>query len=145
MTFKRGQSGNPKGRPRGAIGKRAQFSQFLESYSNQLVEKVIELALTGDVNALRICIERIVPKTNREAIDIEIPEKLDKETSRDISRKILKAIVDGKLSVDEGDKLIRLINNRCREFEFENTDSLLARVTDPIEAAKIYQQVMSGK
>ena len=54
MAFKRGQSGNPSGRPKGAQSKRVQLIKLLEPYSLELIEKAIELALGGDTDMLRL-------------------------------------------------------------------------------------------
>ena len=47
MTFKTGKSGNPKGRPKGALSKRVQLAKLLEPHAEELVAKMIELAQRG--------------------------------------------------------------------------------------------------
>jgi Family of unknown function (DUF5681) len=60
--FKPGQSGNPDGRPKGArnVTTRA-VEALLDGEAEKLTRKVIELGLTGDMTALRICMDRITP------------------------------------------------------------------------------------
>ncbi len=62
MRFKKGQSGNPNGRPLGCLNKRTQLAALLEPHAEALISKAVELALGGDTNALRLCIERLLPK-----------------------------------------------------------------------------------
>ncbi len=57
MTFKRGQSGNPDGRPPGIPDKRTALRELLLPHADALVGKAVERALAGDASALRICIE----------------------------------------------------------------------------------------
>lgn len=62
MTFQSGQSGNPNGRPKGIVDKRVKLRQLLEPHAERLIEKVVELALAGDISALKICIDRLIPR-----------------------------------------------------------------------------------
>ena len=58
-----GQSGNPKGRPKGIPDKRVALRALLEPHAAKLVQKVIAKALKGkgDTTALRICLDRLIP------------------------------------------------------------------------------------
>jgi len=44
MTFKTGQSGNPVGRPKGIIDKRAQLRSLIQPHAEDLVNKLVEQA-----------------------------------------------------------------------------------------------------
>jgi len=54
MTFKAGQSGNPNGRRKGVLNKRTELAKMLDPHAEAIVAKMIELALQGDVTALRL-------------------------------------------------------------------------------------------
>lgn len=71
--FLPGQSGNPAGKKKGTLSKRTQLARLLEPHAEELVAKAVELARNGDVNALRLCIERLIPKANNEQINITLP------------------------------------------------------------------------
>src|ERR1700734_4547489 len=111
MTFKNGQSGNPKGRPKGAINKRFQFNQLLEPHGEALVAKAVELALKGDPNALRICIDRLIPKIHHSPIPVQL-DNLTIENSNHFKIQILQVALDGKISVNEAETMIQLICNQ---------------------------------
>jgi hypothetical protein len=54
--FKPGQSGNPKGRPKGALNKTTRAAMvLLENEAEDLTRAVIERAKSGDITALRLC------------------------------------------------------------------------------------------
>ena len=59
--FTKGQSGNPRGRPKGIKDRRVKYRELLEPHASELVKKAVELALAGDTTSLRLCLERIVP------------------------------------------------------------------------------------
>ena len=139
MTFKNGQSGNPKGRPKGAVSKRLQLAKLLEPHAKQLIEKTIELALNGDTNALRLCIERLIPKLQREPI-IDLPEHLDQTSLPQWKEAIMQAAINGQISADEAEKLIKLLNSQTHVNN--NLNTFTDFPTDPILAAKVYLEMM---
>jgi len=60
--FKKGQSGNPNGRPKGPVSAGAlRAKELIEEKAEWLVNKCFELAETGDVGAIRLCLERLLP------------------------------------------------------------------------------------
>jgi len=53
---------NPKGRPKGSVGKYTELSRELMSKRGpEIVEKVIQLAMEGDTTCLKMCLDRILP------------------------------------------------------------------------------------
>lgn len=61
--FLKGYSGNPRGKLPGTLHKTTRLAKaLLEGEAENLVRKCIELALAGDVTALRLCLERLIPK-----------------------------------------------------------------------------------
>ncbi|MFA5959079.1 MAG: DUF5681 domain-containing protein [Tatlockia sp.] len=136
MTFKAGQSGNPNGRRKGTLNKRTELAKMLDPHAEVLIEKMIELALQGDVTALRLCIERLIPKApNRESTGIQFQKNIPK-----LKDDILQAALDGRISIEDAEKLGRLINEQTG-----SATPLSINTTCPIEAARIYQQIMRGK
>ena len=74
MPYKKGQSGNPKGRPKGIQDRRNQLRELLGSRSKEIVEKAVEMALEGDPTAMRLVVERLVPALPRREDSVPIPE-----------------------------------------------------------------------
>ncbi|CAM4457252.1 MAG: hypothetical protein LEGION0403_FIIPPAGN_02325 [Legionella sp.] len=105
MTFKAGQSGNPKGRQKGVPNKRTELAKMLDPHAEELVAKMIELALEGDVTALRLCMERLIPKANRESTGIEFQKNISK-----LKDDILRAALDGRVSIADAERLGNLVS-----------------------------------
>jgi hypothetical protein len=60
--FKKGSSGNPTGRPAGSRNKSTMAGEeLLEGQAEKLTQKAVEMALEGNVYAMRLCLERIIP------------------------------------------------------------------------------------
>ena len=70
-----GESGNPRGAARGSRHKASLLAESLiDGETQQLARKVIDLALTGDTVALRLCLERILPPVRSRPISFKLPE-----------------------------------------------------------------------
>lgn len=80
--FQKGKSGNPTGKPKGALNKRPPLSKLLEPHAEALIAKMLELALAGDPVALRLCIERLIPKADQKQVVAVMPDLNDIETSK---------------------------------------------------------------
>jgi hypothetical protein len=71
--WRKGQSGNPKGRPRRARQAADVAEALIARKAVLLTNKLIELALSGDRAALRLCLDRITPSRREPPIDLELP------------------------------------------------------------------------
>jgi hypothetical protein len=57
--FKKGRSGNPAGKPKGARHRATVAAEaLLDGEAEGLTRKAIEMALAGDGTALRLCLDR---------------------------------------------------------------------------------------
>jgi hypothetical protein len=107
MTFKPGQSGNPSGRPQGIIDKRTELRNLLELHAKEIVEKLVESAKAGDPTALRLCVERLIPRVKSDAgINFELPEGFidNGENMLKIANDITVAVACGSLTIEEAEK-----------------------------------------
>ena len=73
--FRKGQSGNPSGRPRGARNKTTlAVEALLDGEAEALTRKAIERAKEGDSVALRLCLERILPPRKDRPVSFALPK-----------------------------------------------------------------------
>jgi len=69
---------NPKGRPKGSLNKNTLLARAMMSDRGvEVVQKVIDMAMDGDVHCLKMCIDRILPvhkavDPNRQKTDSQI-------------------------------------------------------------------------
>jgi len=75
MKFQPRQSGNPTGRPKGARHKTTlAIESLLDGEAEALTRKVIEKAKEGDIAALKLCLDRLVPMRKGRPIEIDLPD-----------------------------------------------------------------------
>lgn len=100
--FEKGQSGNPKGRPRGIQDKRLRYRKWFDNHGDDLIEKAISLALNGDTKAMQLCLERFVPKMRDNAVSIKLPEDLSSvDALKEVGINILKQMEAGSMTPEE--------------------------------------------
>ena len=121
--FKAGQSGNPAGRPKGALGKATRWREALEPHGDDLFKVAVDHALDGDMTALKLCLERISPPVKPNSDPVEFA--LHGDTLSQKAESVLTAIAAGQIDVDSGRKLIGAISDLGKIIE---VDSILARI-----------------
>lgn len=138
MTFKPGESGNKNGRPAGIPDKRSKLRKLLTPHAEALVEKMVELALSGDVNALRLCIERLIPRIKDEVIHIDFAN-LDFFNHKHLIQAgsiILQTIADGTISPEQAKSISTVLDAQRKAID---SNILCDRVTEIEHALKIRQ------
>jgi hypothetical protein len=124
MAFKKGQSGNPAGKPKGALSRRTLLAKQLEAHMPDLISKVVELAKKGDTQALKICIDRGLPakKVIDELVDLGKP--LD-GTAAEQGRIVLQAVGEGRITPDQAATLMTSIAAQARVVEIDELERRL--------------------
>lgn len=115
--FQKGQSGNPAGKPKGAKDRRTEMRTLLQPHADKLVKKVVDLALAGDVQALRICIDRIIPPVREDRLQVALPDIADAAGCTEAQAAIMKAVASGELLPSQGEALAGLVEHRRRAIE----------------------------
>src|SRR6476469_4946603 len=73
--FQKGQSGNPRGRPLGARNRATQaIEALLDGEAQALTRKAIEMALGGDMVAMRLCLDRLAPPRRDRPVPFSLPK-----------------------------------------------------------------------
>ena len=134
MPFKKGQSGNPKGRPKGTQDRRNQLRELLGSRSKEIVEKAVEMALEGDPTAMRLVVERLVPALPRREDSVPIPELAKSGSLSEQSDAITQALANGHLTTSEAASVMQILTAKARILE---TEELAQRITSLEEDAQI--------
>jgi hypothetical protein len=72
--WRKGQSGNPNGRPLGSRHRATVLAEsLLDGQTAELIQKTIDLALAGDPVALRLCVERVIAPRRDRPVSFRLP------------------------------------------------------------------------
>ncbi len=124
--FQPGHSGNPKGRPRGALNKATLAAlELLEGESQALTRKAIEEALSGNMVALRLCLERLVSPAKERPVKIDIPETNDASDLVKLSAALLSAVCNGSIDTGQAASLAKIVEIHRNTLEMTEIDKRL--------------------
>ena len=138
--FTKGKSGNPCGKKLGTLNKRTQLSKLLEPHAEKLINKTVELALKGDVNALRLCIERLIPKTTSQPIQFDF-NAIDLENINNLSmlgKTIISSVAAGFILPEEGQKLMAIVDSQRKLIEHVDMNRKLDEISEHISLNGTY-------
>jgi hypothetical protein len=96
MTFKKGSSGNPAGRPAGTAP-RAKFRKLVEPRMEELINRLMTAALAGDMQATVILMARMVPPLKPTADTVAVKAG---STPAEQGAAVLAAMLAGNIPAD---------------------------------------------
>ena len=120
--FAKGVSGNPAGRPKSAS---VELRRQLAEHGPALVSKAVELALDGDAQALRICLDRIAPalKPTAAPVTVDLP---DDAGLAGTARAFVEAAAQGRLAPDVAGGLVQSVAALARIVEIDELERRVA-------------------
>ena len=92
--FQPGQSGNPAGRRRGSRNKATlAAATLLDGEALGLTRRAVEAALAGDMLAMKLCLERVLPRCHERPVRFSLPSlaaigngEIDEPSPQNVSR-----------------------------------------------------------
>ncbi|NLV98135.1 MAG: hypothetical protein GX043_12530 [Desulfovibrionales bacterium] len=116
--FKKGQSGNPAGRPPGS-GMGAKVRQAINARTDELIQAILDRAIAGDMQAAQLLLDRICPKLKSESLipALNIPANTKKS---DLTMVLLAKVLDGSVSIDQTKEILGLVATRDNALRNEN-------------------------
>jgi hypothetical protein len=128
MTFVKGESGNPWGRPLGSRNRKTLIIEgLLEGEAETLTRKAVDLALNGNTGALRLCLDRLLPRARHRPVPFELPAV---ETAADLgaaSIAVLRGIATGQIAPAEARDIMRVIESAARYLAIAELHQRLAQ------------------
>ena len=126
--WKPGQSGNPKGKPKG-VGEVAKLRAGIAKSVPKIIEMLTTAAERGDVQAARLLLERVLPPVK--AVELAQPLKMPAGASlTDQARAVMAAAAAGELAPGQAAQLITALGSTAKIVEVDE----LAKRIDALEA-----------
>jgi hypothetical protein len=108
-AFEGGNTGNLPGPKRSRNKRTMAVEALLDGEATAITCKVIEKALGGDMTALRLCFERILPAKRDHPVGFEMPEIKTAGDAVKASSALLAACAAGTLSRSEAAEIMALV------------------------------------
>lgn len=125
--WKKGQSGNPKGKKPGT-GELQRLRAAIGEHVPEIIQRLVDAAKDGDTQAARLILERVLPpiKASEQTQTIHLPDG----SLTDQGRAVLLAVAAGEIAPSQGAALLSSIAGLARVAE---VDELVRRI-DALEA-----------
>ena len=132
-NWRPGQSGNPAGRKPGT-GEVAQIRASIAARVPELLAKLMEQALEGDVAASRLLLERAVAplKAQVQTQALSLPDG----TLTQQGRAVLACVAAGELAPGQGAALVSAIGTLARVAEIDELASRITKLEQSNEAKR---------
>jgi hypothetical protein len=135
--FKPGQSGNPAGRPKGTRNAVTRAVEaLLDGEAEKLTRKAIDLGLAGDMAALRLCLDRIMPVRKDRHLAFSLPAMNAPVDAVKGLASIVAAVASGELTPSEASELTKLVEGYARVLETVDHEERLRALEGKINDRK---------
>lgn len=123
--FKKGVSGNPKGRPAGKTTG-SQLRATLGADLPLILQGLVRQALDGDVQAARLVLDRALPSLR--PVDLPEPLAIGGDSLADQGRAVFAAIGAGEVSISHGVQLVQALASMARVVEIDELQTRIERL-----------------
>jgi hypothetical protein len=135
--FKKGQSGNPQGKPKGLRARVTTFAEnLLDGQAEAIVQAIIRSALNGDSTAQRVCLDRILPARRDRPIILDIGPLVSAQDGLAALGQIVLAMAQGDITPPEAGEAARPIEAFLRGLQTNELEQLLAQFEEKVRGGK---------
>jgi Family of unknown function (DUF5681) len=125
--FQKGTSGNPNGRPKGSRNATTLMCEaMLDGQAQALTQTLIEMALARDPTALKLCVERILPRRDRVA-QFELPALNDARDASGFLAAVAAAVASGEITPSEAEAVAKVVGHFVKAAEAAEAERALDR------------------
>ncbi|MCP5507441.1 MAG: hypothetical protein H7A37_03960 [Chlamydiales bacterium] len=116
--FQKGQSGNPKGKAKGTKNRSTLAAeQLLHGDLDNICRRLVEEALIGNMQAIKLVLDRILPPKRDRAIDIKLPKLQTADDAVNAMSLIIDAVGSGNITPSEGESISRVVDAFVRTIQ----------------------------
>ena len=106
---------------------------LLEGEGEALTRKAIELAKAGDMTALRLCLDRIVPPRKDSPVAFDLPEMKTLNDAVPAMGALVKAVGDGDLTPAEAAELTKMVQAFAKIIETAELEERVRKLEEAID------------
>ncbi len=103
-----GESGNPRGKPRGALGLPGKMRMALAQEAPAIIEALIQAAKQGDTTAAGLILSRVIPPLRPNHGPVNLPGLADASPNEQL-RQVIAATASGEIAPDVAVALVTML------------------------------------
>ena len=131
--FQKGQSGNLDGRPKGSRNATTiALETLLDGQATALTQKAIDVAMTGDMAALRLCLDRIMPPRKDSPVAFDLPEMKTVNDAVPAMGALVKAVGQGELTPTEAGELTKMVQAFAKIIETVELEDRIRKLEEAV-------------
>lgn len=116
--FQKGQSGNPNGKARGTKNRVTLAAErLLQGELDNICRKLVEEALIGNMQAVKLILDRVLPAKRERVIDVQLPKLNTTDDALRAMSIIIEAVGSGNITPNEGEALSRVIDTFVKAIQ----------------------------
>lgn len=121
--FQKGQSGNPRGKARGTKNRvTLAAEQLLQGELDNICQRLVEEALIGNMQAIKLILDRVLPAKRDRVIDVQLPKLQTTDDALKAISLIVGAVGSGSLSPSEGEALSRVVDTFVKALQVHDIE-----------------------
>jgi hypothetical protein len=122
VAWKKGESGNPHGRPAHPLAER--FRGVVEPRLDEIITAMVDAASNGDAQAAKLLLDRCIPPFK--PVQPTTAFKLDGDSLTAKAQAILAAVAAGLIAISDAKALIDSLGALARITEFDELERRVA-------------------
>lgn len=130
-AFKKGVSGNPAGRPIGALSKSTRMlTALMQDGAADIAKTVIAAAKAGDLTAAKIVLDKLIPAARERPLDLYLPDARNAEGISEAQSVILNAAALGDIYPGEASVLSGILESKRRSIETQELSDRISKLEE---------------
>lgn len=126
--FKKGESGNPKGRPEGS-GYADKLREAIKDDMPEIIQSLVSAAISGDTSAAKILLDRVIPAIKPIQQTATVSTLKGKALSEQ-GAVIVEAMASGELSPEQAQAMLSGLASLARIKEVDELERRLAKLEE---------------
>ena len=123
--WKPGQSGNPKGRPLGAVCRVTRLREGIADHLPAIIEGLVTAAKAGDTHAAKILLDRIMPALRPQSPSFALGTTGDLAQT---AHAVLAALAGGEMTPEQGSSLSTALAGLATTLERADLEQRITRL-----------------
>jgi hypothetical protein len=124
--FKKGESGNPKGRAKGSRHKATLAAlELLEGDLSAITQVCIDKAKAGDLLAAKLILDKLLPNRRERSVNLKLPKVKDAQDLPKALEAVMQAVAAGDLTPGEGQGITAMLEAYRKGLELTDIESRL--------------------